>query len=509
MKSGLINGIIGGVFLLLIGGLFTKYKFFDDKVELKYLLSEKIESDFTERNNEAIQQLSIKNSGDIIINSIVIKINAEIIDFHIKKFRHTDSVFSSPLKDKIEIIYPELPPEGEIYIIIKSSNLGIGNNQLEIYHSKGKAKEAFSSDKSYGGLFVLLFFSLIYLILSLIGLRNSLIDSYSFKVYYNSYKDILLRKRPIYIPENKWNKLREDSIEYLFVRDYSINVKDSLCYDILNSKKPDLIDDIEWNRIKIKAEEKLIKLVSERLYQYFSFAHADEMMALKKPSNMDSTNWIKIKKEISTRYCTTKLNDILNLFYESSVIEILNSSKPEIVEEKDWDELLKRLKVLYFSMVVEKLITNYSMEDYYKNLNVKILDESVVKRIKSIFEKIQKTLEQEEYNREYYYKLNGVFYWDNIPEKPEKMKTDDWDNIVKIYKEIVEYKQKADEDYKNAIEIKNETLPLKDKVSKQIDLIDRLLKEPETIDKIEDYNIPFEVGNWENLKKVVELLKNK
>jgi hypothetical protein len=44
-------------------------------------------------------------------------------------------------------------------------------------------------------------------------------------------------------------------------------------------------------------------------------------------------------------------------------------------------------------------------------------------------------------------------------------------------------------------------------VKKQLDTIHNILKDPSEIDRIEDYNIPFSKGNWDNLNQIANYLK--
>ena len=204
MKTQIIVGIIVGIIIIIATGLFAKYKIFDDKIELKYVLSEKITSDFNDKSEIAIQQLTIKNSGEVPINSIIIKIHADVSDFQIKKFRHNDSISTSKTLHYLEITYPELPPNGELFIILKSTNSGINDNEIEIFHNKGMAKEAFANNDSNSISYLLYIFIFIYLCLILFGLRSTLIDSFSYKIYYSPYEDILKHKKPWYFSLEKW-----------------------------------------------------------------------------------------------------------------------------------------------------------------------------------------------------------------------------------------------------------------------------------------------------------------
>ena len=72
MKSSIISGII----LILITGLAAKF-IFNDKIELRYILSERIPTTFIDGNDsESIQQLEILNTGVTEIQKIIIKIHA-------------------------------------------------------------------------------------------------------------------------------------------------------------------------------------------------------------------------------------------------------------------------------------------------------------------------------------------------------------------------------------------------------------------------------------------------
>ena len=512
MKTQIIVGIIVGIIIIIATGLFAKYKIFDDKIELKYVLSEKITSDFNDKSEIAIQQLTIKNSGEVPINSIIIKIHADVSDFQIKKFRHNDSISTSKTLHYLEITYPELPPNGELFIILKSTNSGINDNEIEIFHNKGMAKEAFANNDSNSISYLLYIFIFIYLCLILFGLRSTLIDSFSYKIYYSPYEDILKHKKPWYFSLEKWTKLRKDAINKIFENGYSVTIEKSSFYNILDSEKANTLSIDEWKSIIEKAEEKLLIVVAEKLFRSYYFSYEEEIFNLKRPKYVHLDVWEKIQIQISIVTCLHKLIDVLRYSSESSLLGLLNLEKPELVTIADWDKLIDIASTLYASSVIKNGAIgskSYDLESYKNSVVLDVLDNSNSSKIIKVFDKIIEAEELEVYYNQLLQNQRLVFTWVENVEKPDVINNEDWNKIIDIYNKVVLFKKESEENLIEALEIKEKTTPLLDKVTKQLDIIDRILEDPEAITKIEEYNIPFEIGNWENLKKVADYLRIK
>ena len=76
------NTLFSGFILLLIGGVISKFVF-NDKVELRYVVSDRIPTNFFVGNeSESIQQLELLNIGDIELNRVIIKIKANIKEYN-------------------------------------------------------------------------------------------------------------------------------------------------------------------------------------------------------------------------------------------------------------------------------------------------------------------------------------------------------------------------------------------------------------------------------------------
>ncbi|WP_163324146.1 hypothetical protein [Draconibacterium mangrovi] len=458
------NSIIAGIVLIVIGGLITKY-FFDDKTELRYVVSDRIPTNLFDGNEtESIQQLELLNTGDVELQRIIIKINTNVLDYYIQKVTSSDSIIVSQNKSTLEILYPQIPPEGNVKIIFKSSGNGITVNELDIKHSKGSAKPALASNNSIG--FISLGVLLLYLILSIFGIRKLAIDSVASRVNYKPYDEILRKSKPWYVPIDKWKKFREDSIKYVFDNDYSINLVNSLCYQILNTDKQKFITDDEWIKLKLASQKKMKLSISEDIYQSYNWK-SDKYLSLKRPKNIDEDAWEEIISLISRAYVTSCIFNVSDYSDIDKISELLNSRKPEIINENDWEK---------YTAFLQK----------FRNLE-KL--------------KLQNELLRDE--------LNNVLFGTELKNKPDELSTDKWERLKRIETDIIKKSKQIEKDLFELEKIKAETLPLKDKLDKQLKIINEVLNDSSAIDRIEDYSNPFSKGNFENLKMIARLNNKK
>ncbi len=492
------NQIIGGVILLIIAGLFAKYKVFDDKVELKYSLSEKIPSDFVDDiDEEGIQQLTIKNSGSVLISSIVIKINANVHDVKVNKFKSTDSISITKSNKTSEILYPEIPPFGEVIVLLKVKGSSIDKNNVEVYHSKGTANEAFSDTSSYRDIvfFTVLF---VYLIIIFFYLRKGFVDLLESRAKY-SYLDILRRKKPWYVKDSKWIEIRNSAISNYIEKDYTSTIEKSESYQLLNTEKKEFLSEDEWFDILKKAEDKILRKITEKIYDSYYNMSFEELSNLKKPINISYKNWKKINEEISKAFCMHKLRDTFLFGHIDLVTNILNSQKPEVVTDDDWSNLKTILLTYYTSNILEKGVSEISYKNYIDNVNLDILEPSRRTEIVNVFKNIKEGYEKEEYYGQLLQIIHEMFYWDKVPNKPKFARVEDWKKIEGLYSQVIKKKKEAMDNLSEAKKIKAEFVPLKEKITRQLCIIDNLLNEPTSIDKIETFDNPFAKGNWESV----------
>lgn len=550
------NTIIGAIITIFLGGLAAKY-IFNKTIELKYALSEKISADFTSKSEEAIQQLKIKNNGDVLIKNIVIKINEGISKWHIKKHKHNDSVSISPKNKSLEILYSELPPTGEIIIVLKSSSNGINSSKIKVSHSEGKATEVFSKNTAdeVSGWTIVFLVCVAFMMMSA-SIYNFLSESHSHKIYLDPYKHILQHKKPPYIENKKWFNLREDAKRLLFQNDFNTNIEHTLSYQLLNSDKKDFFSDDEWLEVIEKAEDQFSKNLAKNIYtSHYSFKY-DEIESLQKPKNISDINWKDIKSKMSEAVCLKELRLITRHPYLSKIVEFLETKKPDLVNDDDWDNLRKSIQELYIAKIITDGIQRYNYDDFLKSINLDLLDTKAQDNIKSFFEALKKNKDYQKYNillikainqvysqqklpeniqelepldakiieelhtkledskkqQAYYFLLvntiRASFSWKTLPQKTTELEQKDWDEIANIFKQVVSLEAKAEQALAKTEDIKREFFPKSIQVTKQFDIIDQLLKDPHSIDRVEQYNVPFSDGNWENLLALSKHLQN-
>lgn len=498
---------IVGVVLIIIAGLFAKYKLFDDKTELKYSLSQKIDSDFLINKEEfGIQQLTLKNSGDLVINDIVIKIDSKILDFRVKKFANRDSIVTSNSNSDFELNYPKLPPTGEIIVLVKSS--GINYKNIEIYHSKGKAKEIFENNtpiESYA-FYVLMG---IYLIISIFSFRSTYTDSIKSLASYDSEK-ILKREQPWYIDKNRWSEIRSEAVNNYFKNDYFSKIVNSSYYKFLNKKEEENLTEEEKNKLNEIALGLLTKNISNALSQSYLVSDLSQLKSLERPNNVSSQKWEEISKNISKVSLAKTLSDLFNsdldIYEDRKVLKILENKKPPLLIEEDWEKLKDILNNYYLAIVLTEIVEN---GDYFNKVKWELIDKKNNEKLRNILDKIKESIENTEYYSELLHIIRKSFKWSSIPEKPEQILEEDWSRIEVLFNTVIQHKIDAEDDLKEASEIRDEFYPLKEKVSKQLDIINDVLNDPNSIDTVESYNIPFEKGNWDNLLKLSYILIKK
>ncbi len=94
----------------------------------------------------------------------------------------------------------------------------------------------------------------------------------------------------------------------------------------------------------------------------------------------------------------------------------------------------------------------------------------------------------------------------SLGEKPEEIDDDNWSQLKNIENKLIGLASKNKADMERIGIDKKEVCRIKEKVCKQLSIISDVLSYPRKVSEIEDYDNPFAEGNFENLKKVAEIL---
>src|SRR3989304_4760917 len=206
MKQHIITGAIAVVVGLIVA--YFTYTLNKEVLDVRFTLSEKIPTKFVDAQAvENVQQLIVRNIGNSSVSKIQIKIKRNVGKADILKNSLNDTITEKISNDYFEAIYPELPPKGSFTYSFKTLADGI-----DALSSRSKTITGMLTNAI--GIVVVIF----YTSMAIITLMVSFLES---KARYEKYDVFLKRKKPFYVSQNKWNKIRKESIQNFSTSGYS------------------------------------------------------------------------------------------------------------------------------------------------------------------------------------------------------------------------------------------------------------------------------------------------
>lgn len=545
--------IVSSAIITLAIGLIIAYFTFNlnkEFVDLRYTISEKIPTKFIEASTaETVQQLVVKNNGNIPATKIQIKINGFIEEYDILKNSVSDVVEEHNSNRHFEAIYPSLPPNGQFSYIFKTTGGGITENNIEITHNKGRAREALASDKKsiYSKIGVYIFLALIifYFILLIFQVRFMAIDHLESSGNYTNYYDYLSKRKPFYVSQEKWNSIRREYIKKKIKADYlhSTDIEEQESYKILNQDKPKFITDDEWELLKENSTKCLADQLTYSIKTSSIYANLEKYFALKRPKHFPENKWQEIVKEINENFIISK--KLEQRFYLSTkdIIKELEIGMPVGMSPAFWDKYKDYLKARYYEIVYRDILRESAPITYLKEIDLSVLSKDKQETLRNLAYKIQllridnvtslyaaekfiknekpgwvkqEDLEQLVEKAEAYIALEksirknellsnalgNIVNLTPLKERPEPIDSKEWERVIELESKISTIAIKIEEDKAKLETEKQETKDLKDKILKQLAIINDVLNDPESINRIEKYDNPFSEGNFANLQKV-------
>jgi hypothetical protein len=547
---------------LVVGLIIAYFTYYLNKeyVELRYTLSEKIPTRFLETSPaENVQQLVVKNTGDIAVKEIRIKIDRYIEDFDILKYSMNDEVKENKYTEQFVSIYPILPPKAQFVYIFKTSGSGINNGDIEITHDKGKAIEALTgADRpfykrfnAYFFLYGYVVFIIIFVIVNSIILFNSIVNvSLEGKGKYTSFHEYLNKKKPFYVSQEKWKIVRRKFIESkreaeLF---FSVNeIEEQENYKILNREKPEFVTDDEWELLKSVSLKSLLDQLNYLIKTKIWERHIIEFFALKKPKYFPENKWGQIIDEINRNFIAAKKFQSAVYFSPKEIAKEIENEIPVGISQDFWNEYKEFLKKRYYDILLETVLRLPDPLDYLAEYNFDFLDKDEKEKLLRTAYKIQllkiddisssysaerfmetekpEWIESEDYkritekansyidlekdirkNKDFLNAIERIVSLTPLKEKPDSIDTTDWNHLLDLESKISTIAAETkDERIKLDCE-KKENEKLKSKILLQLKIIDNVLSSPESINRVEEYDNPFSKGNFENIQRIAAYL---
>lgn len=513
-------------------------------MEVNYFLSEKIP--FTSQNKEnegTIQLIEVRNAGDKKATNVKVKIKNKVLDNKIIKNSEADKINVFDNKDAFELDYKELPVSGSFKLTIVTKGEGISQNEIEVSHSDGKAKNALETPQTS---FVMIFQWFVIVLYLLLILREFFTKSLQIKARYNEQEQILKRSKPFYLLNTTWQLFRKEALNnffhsYNFVNTSS-DIQNSKPYKILSAEKPEYLSIDEWNQLKDNA----IKNLKNEIIMLSNASYLDETMIihllkLERPISFPLTDWEDLMAKINKNYITMQKSKLEGLSPHD--LKTYIPIKPLEIQQSCWDEYFSYYKAFYYKELIYAISQADKPLELLKEHDLSFLEpyrqsllKTMAQNIELIhlpnllnFKEANEFLEKETENRDkyrYYSALkniaeqtikleNQVKDYDSLIEttsnivkgnkipsnKPKNIDNSIWYDLERIYSSI-QYIQNNEERFK---EIEEGAKPLFEKAEKQLEIIHLALTDPSALNRIEEYSNVFAPGNFENLKKVVEV----
>ena len=527
MKNNFVFPLVVLIAGSIVAGL-AVYYLTRKNPDVRYTLSDSIPVSFQNPtgNTEIIQQLKVRNSGNESAKNIQVKINSEITSNELNKHSNADEVKIYNQNRNFELLYPELPPQGEFVLTLKSQGSEINKSNLNVSYNLGTAQEAFVKRETNLLDYILIPLNAVYVLVSIISIFQIITKSKESNLKYESVDKLLKMKRSWYIRESKWKKFIESALNYQVGGDYNRQggLKFTESYILLSSDKPDYIDEDSWNNLVEKATKRLKELYNYNI-GYSSSKDLINLLRESKPTHLKEIDWNELINEANKKYVTKQQS---TLYEPTEIIWALKQQRPEEIKEEFWDKLIVRFRDELIDRLKHQLYINDAPYSYLQNLDLSVLDEgSQLKLKKSAYEKQFDT-----YNS--IISLDEAKTFLSLP-KPDWIKDPDYASMERRATKIVEIEEQRqkfkewqreeeaqNEDLRRKYQLKFDNLSkdaqklvdelenvstIKQKIENQLEIINIVVNEPEKMERIEDYSHSFAPGNFENLKKLAELKK--
>ena len=307
--------------------------------------------------------------------------------------------------------------------------------------------------------------------------------------------------RPELVEESKWNEERERLLsnykDYCISRCYNFyDIPNTAVYfdNVLSSI---ILSDIEKSKIKQDIKQWWLKNLKQWINGLSSDSdknYIEQIFQTKKPDCFTPSEWESINNTANDKYLEIVLYE---LFYSSKedYEKLLKNENSKINNLPDdcRKKIRKYAEQLYCLSIMEDslILSHKELVDKY---DFTLLES---KRITAILKLIDKAHSIEKL-------LNSPVEGIDKLEIPESVEKSFWNSII-------EYRTKNAELNDKLQEVNNEELKLKVKIEKvlsQLTFINTILDSPDEIDRIEDYEDLFSKGNYENLRKIKDLLES-
>lgn len=307
--------------------------------------------------------------------------------------------------------------------------------------------------------------------------------------------------------------------------------------------RPELVEEVKWNEERERLLSNYKDYCISRCYNFYDIPNTavyfDNVLSSIILSDIEKS---KIKQDIKQWWLKNLKQWINGLSSDSDkryIEQLFQTEKPNYFTQSDWDSIKNIANDKYLEIILYKL--SYSSKDDYEkilrkeNHEINYLPEDCCKKIKKYTEQLycisimedSLILSHKELVDKYDFtlleskRITAILKLIDKAHSIEKLLNSPVEGIDKLeipesveksfWNSIIEYRTKNAELNDKLQEVNKEELKLKvkiEKVLRQLTFINTILDSPDEIDRIEDYEDLFSKGNYENLRKIKDLLES-
>jgi len=500
MVKTIFAGVVVGLFLWII----EDYR--KDVPLATYIISDAIEIPTSEGKPKYAQEIMITNSGQSLVRDISIKIPRHVSTHKLTKHSNQveEKIFSE--LNSFELVYPELPSEQKISMLVSYEGEPLKKDWISISHSNGNA-QAQENEAPETNFFLIWVAFVIGMFTQIAGDIRKWKREIFGSSFWTDEKDVMRNDKPWFASSSEWSDMQFEGINKLLNRyDLSSSIGEKFYYRLLNSQKPILLSDEKWAILQKEASKLFMAEISKELTGYVRIEKLVDFFKLEKPIALSTQSWSDFEKslvEVSIEKILPKhiqIEDIIRILEHNNTI--LKNFPKEIV-----DKIFELAQERYSNYLI-------SYETLRWNEPLKLLKTSKFELL---------TDEQSQFTKDYLIKFARL---QNMPkslhihdlelfvskEKPEWMSQKEYDSLTEFVNHSKSLSSERDALQSERTEFESEKLKtehLKARVLLQLELIDKIIANPDAIEKIEDYDQTFAPGNKRNLELIASLLKEK
>lgn len=494
--------MLKNLIVLVVGSLLVWFvqDHLKDVPAVTYSVSDGIEIVGSQGKSEYAQEIAVLNSGKKTANAVSVKIPRHINSYKLTKHSSlvTEKAFLEA--DSFELVYPALPVNQKIRLLVRYEGSPISSDWIAINHADGNAQPQDKQSSKINYLWIWLAFWL--------GFMSSIIwDIRSFKKnWFRSWTDrnqLFRDDKPWFCSASEWKELQAEAIERALER-YSYDpIAQKLSYLVLNRAKPALMADEAWSKLQQQAAKLLKDQLSREITVYASKDKLVDLLEVRKPATVTLETWADIQKSINSRIKSILLPEYIK---NDDLIKILEKSSAAL---KDLPETLaadvrETAQTLYFRISMEQCVKGYwSTLQTIDDVRFDLLNSDQQTKLKELSAKVARLRSMPSS-----WTLHGLQPFVDQG-KPDWMLETEFDAVCKLVSEANSLSNDRDAMNKKLSELACASADidvLKSRVLAQLGLIDKVLTNPSSIDKLEDYDATFAPGNRKSLELVASIL---